>query len=98
MPDPDPLPVTVSFPLIVDADLSRTAQNLLRQACGPQIRAITLENIPDRHETRLWVTLTAAACGAAVHSVILGLPAAEIGAVRASRFDGPAVSTQRLAA
>jgi len=98
MPDPDPLPVTVSFPLTVDADLSRTAQNLLRQECGPQIRAITLENIPDRHETRLWVTLTAAAYGAAVHTVILGLPAAEIGAVRASGFDGLAVSTQRLAA
>jgi hypothetical protein len=94
MPDAEPLQATVSFPLTVDAALSRTAQSVLRRECGSHIRAITLENIPDRHETRLWVTLAAAAYSVALHAVILGLPAAEFGAVRMSGFDAIA----RLAA
>ena len=98
MPNPDPLQATVSFPLTVDADLSRAAQTLLRSKCGSQIRTITLENIPNRHATRLWVTLGVTAYGPALHEVILGLPAAEFGAVRANGFDGPAVSAEKLAA
>ena len=98
MPAPDPLQATVSFPLTVDADLSRIAQNLLRTECGAHIRAITLENIPDRHQTRLWVTLGTAAYGLALHALIFGLPAAEFGAVRTSGVDNLAVSVARLAA
>ncbi len=82
------MPATVSFPLTVDADLGGRAQTLLRQECGSHIRAITFENIPDRHQTRLWVTLGAAAYGLALHAVILGLPAAEFGALRSNGFDG----------
>ena len=82
------MPLTVSFPLTVDADLGRAAQSLLRRECGDDIRAITFEKIPDRHQTRLWVTLAAAAYGIALHAVILGLPAAEFGALRANGFDG----------
>ena len=93
---PDPLQATVSFPLTVDADLSRTAQSLLRSKCGSQIRAITLENIPNRHETRLWVTLGAAAYGLALHAIILGLPAAELGALRANGFDGLGTAAQSM--
>ncbi len=92
MPDP----VTVSFPLTVDADLSPAAQALLRHECGGDIRTITLENIPDRHQTRLWVTLAAAAYGLALHAVILGLPAAEFGAVRANGFDGLGVTARSV--
>ncbi len=97
MPDPDPLQVTVSFPLTVDSALSRQAQALLRKACGAHIRAITLQDLTDRHETRLWVTLAAAAYGRALHAVILGLPAAEFGAVRSNSFDSLTVPA-RLAA
>lgn len=93
---PDPLQVTLSFPLTVDADLSRRAQSLLRRQCGAQIRAITFETIPDRHQTRLWVTLAAAAYGLAVHAVILGLPAAELGPVRTSGFDGLGAAAQSV--
>ncbi len=98
MPTPDPLQATVSFPLTVDADLGRTAQTLLRAECGAHISAITLQDIPDRHQTRLWVTLGAAAYGPVVHAVISGLPAAEFGAVRTIRSEGSAISADRLAA
>ena len=81
------MPATVSFPLTVDEDLSGAAQTLLRRECGAHIRAITLENIPDRHQARLWVTLGAAAYGLALHAVVLGLPAAEFGALRSNGFD-----------
>jgi hypothetical protein len=90
------MPLTLSFPLTVDADLGRTAQTLLRQACGGQIRSISFENIPDRHETRLWVTLAAVAYGVALHALILGLPAAEFGAVRANGFDGLGAQEQEI--
>ena len=98
MPTPDPLQATVSFPLTIDADLSRTAQTLLRAECGAYIRAIALQDIPERHQTRLWVTLGAAAYGQVLHAVIFGLPAAEFGALRTSGVDSLAVSADRLAA
>ena len=98
MPAPDPLQATISFPLTVDADLGRTAQTLLRRECGSDIRAITFEIIPDRHQARLWVTLAAAAYSVAVHAIILGLPAAEFGAVRANGFDSLAAAAEKLAA
>lgn len=90
------MPVTVSFPLMVDQDLSGPVQTLLRRECGAHIRAITLENIPDRHQTRLWVTLGATAYGLALHAVILGLPAAELGALRTNDFDGLGVTAQSV--
>jgi len=96
MPAPDPLQATISFPLTVDADLSRTAQTLLRRECGNDIRAITFEIIPDRHQARLWVTLAAAAYGVALHAIILGLPAAELGALRSNGFDGLGAATQSM--
>ena len=88
--------LNVSFPLTVDADLSGTAQTLLRRECGSQIRAITFEPIPDRHQTRLWVTLGAAAYGLALHAVILGLPAAEFGALRANGIDTVGTAAQSV--
>ncbi|WP_236621570.1 hypothetical protein [Asticcacaulis benevestitus] len=75
------------FPLTVDTDLSLTAQTLLRRECGAQIQSIRLEAIPDKHEARLWVTLAAAAYGLALHALILGLPAAQFGAVKTVRAD-----------
>ena len=87
MPRNDPCPATVFFPLTVDQDVSATAQNLLRRECGGDIRSITLECLPDTHEMRLWVTLAAAAYTVAVHALILGLPAAEFGAVKLARTD-----------
>ena len=98
MPTPDPLQATISFPLTVDADLGRTAQTLLRRECGSDIRAIRPEIIPDRHQARLWVTLAAAAYGVALRAIILGLPAAEFGAVRTTGFDSLAASAEKLAA
>ena len=77
----------VYFPLTVAADLSLTAQSLLRRECGAEINSISLEPIPDKHEMRLWVTLTKAAYGLALHALILGLPAAEFGAVKTSKTD-----------
>lgn len=93
--DPDPLQTTVTFPLTVDSDLSLTAQSLLRREAGPRVHAISLEPRADTHEMRLWVTLDAVAYGPAVHAVIMGLPAAEFGAVRVSRAD---VVTFKMAA
>ena len=90
------MPANISFPLTVDADLSGVAQTLLRRECGAQIRAITFENLPDRHQTRLWVTLGAAAYGIALHAVILGLPAAEFGALRLNGFDGLGGAAQSM--
>lgn len=90
------MPATISFPLTVDADLSGPAQTLLRRECGADIRVITFENIPDRHQTRLWVTLAAAAYGIALHALILGLPAAEIGALRGSGFDNLGAAVQSV--
>ncbi len=98
MPAPDPLQATLSFPLTVDADLGRTAQTLLRRECGSAIRAIRLELIPDRHQARLWVTLATAAYGVALHAIILGLPAAEFGAVRTLGVDSGTASVEKLAA
>ena len=98
MPAPDPLQATLSFPLTVDADLGRTAQTLLRRECGGAIRAIRLELIPDRHQARLWVTLATAAYGVALHAIILGLPAAEFGAVRTLGVDSGTASVEKLAA
>ncbi len=85
MADPIPLqpPIppqsTVFFPLTVESDLSLTAQSLLRRECGADI---TLEPLPDRHQARLWVYLTAAAYSVALHAVVLGLPGAEFGPVK----------------
>ena len=87
MPAPAPLEATVYFPLTVDSDLSLAAQSLLRRECGPQINSISLEPVPDKHEMRLWVTLTAAAYGLALHALILGLPAAEFGPVKTAKTD-----------
>lgn len=87
MPSADPLQTTVSFPLIVDSDLSLTAQLLLRRECGAQICSIQMDPLPDTHQTCLRVTLTAAAYGLVLHAIILGLPAAQFGAVRAVDVD-----------
>ncbi len=87
MPQNDPYPPTVFFPLTVDQDFSATAQTVLRRECGSAIRSITLESIPDKHEMRLWVTLAAAAYTVALHALILGLPAAEFGAVKMAKTD-----------
>ena len=87
MPAPAPLQTMVILPLTVDSDLSLTAQSLLRRECGASVHAISLEPRPDTHDMRLWVTLEAEAYSPAVHAVIMGLPAAEFGAVRPSRAD-----------
>ena len=87
MPRNAPFPPIVFFPLIIDQDLSAKAQKILRSECGSDIRTITLECIPDRHEMRLWVTLTAAAYTLALHALILSLPAAEFGAVKLATAD-----------
>ena len=87
MPSTDPYPAVVFFPLTIDQDLSVTAQSVLRRECGAEIRSITLECLPDRHEIRLWVTLAAAAYGVALHALILGLPAAEFGPVKTAKTE-----------
>ena len=81
MPSPDTFQMTVLFPLTVDTDLSLTAQSLLRRECGAQSRSIRLQPIPEKHEACLWVTLSASAYEPAVHALVLGLPAAQFGAV-----------------
>ncbi len=92
MPQADPPQTTVYFPLTVDSDLSLTAQSLLRRECGGQINSIRLEPVPDRHEMRLWVTLTAAAYGLVLHTVIMGMTAAEFGAVRIANAEASALA------
>ena len=91
MPSADPLPTPsqmgVQFPLTVDSDLTLAAQSLLHSECGVHIRSIQLESLPDTHEMRFWVTLAAAAYGLALHALILGLPAAQFGAVKTVRTD-----------
>lgn len=87
MPRNDSRPAIVFFPLTVDQDFSATAQKLLRRECGADIHTITLESLPDTHEMRLWVTLTAAAYSVALHALILGLPAAEFGIVKVARTE-----------
>ena len=94
-PAPYPFQTTVIFPLTVASDLSLTAQSLLRRECGAGIHAISLEPRPDTHDMRLWVTLESRAYNPAVHAVIMGLPAAEFGAVRPSRTD---IVTLKMAA
>jgi hypothetical protein len=92
----DPLQATVFFPLIVDSDLSLTAQSLLRRECGASIGQLKLEPLPRHHQVRIWVYLAAAAYTVALHAIVLGLPVAEVGSVNYAPVIQPTV--QPLAA
>ncbi len=91
MPSADPPQISdqtiVLFPLTVDTDLSLMAQSLLCRECGIRLCSIQVEARPDTHETCLWVTLVAATYGHALRTLILGLPAAQFGAVKTVRTD-----------
>ncbi|MDV6330089.1 hypothetical protein [Asticcacaulis sp. 201] len=87
MPSPDPLPSLLTFPLTVDADLSATAQGLLRRECGCDLHAIDIEAVGDTHDIRCRITVAATACERAMHALIAGLPAAQFGAVEPARAE-----------
>ncbi len=92
---PSATPETVYFSLTVDRALSFTAQSLLRRECGNAVGEIALEPLDDHH-VRLWVYVATAACGVALHVLILGLPAAEFGPIRAaSKWSPPPAASSR---
>jgi len=70
------------FPLTVDSDLSAEAQNIIRHSCGTSVSSLKLEPLPIKHQTKIWVSLQAAAFSIALHAIILGLPGAELGMVK----------------
>ena len=71
----------VCFPLTVDSDLSAKAQDIIRRTCGKSVRKIKLEQLINKHQTKIWVNLKAAVYRIALHALIIGLPAAELGSV-----------------
>lgn len=69
----------VCFSLTIDDDLCPGAEAILRRE---QALIGAREDLPRDHKRRLWVMTRAAACTVLIHALILGLPAAEIGAFR----------------
>ena len=77
-----PLHEIVYFPLTVDEHLSADAQQLVEKTCGDSILYLDVVPVPNKHQSKIWIGLKAAALGMALHAVIMGLPNAELGPVK----------------
>ena len=71
----------VTFPIIVDASLSAEAQNIVNRSCGDSVSSLKVEHLHKKHQSKIWISLKAAAYNIALHAIILGLPGAELGPV-----------------
>ncbi len=68
------------FPITVDESLSAEAQQLVTRSCGDSIISLNVEPLLKKHQSKIWITMKAAAWSIAVHAII-GLSAAELGLV-----------------
>ena len=71
----------VTFPVTVDESLSAEAQNIVNRSCGDSISSFKVEPLLRKHQSKIWISVKAAAYGIAFHAIIMGLPSAELGPV-----------------
>jgi hypothetical protein len=71
----------LSFPITADTSLAVALQDTLVRVCGSALTSLTIEAVPQKHQSRLWLVLQAPVFGVALHAVITGIPQAELGPV-----------------
>ena len=71
----------VCFPITVDDSLSTEAQNIVKRSCGDSVSSLEVEPLLRKHQSKIWISMKAAAYSIALHAIILGLPSAELGPV-----------------
>ncbi len=81
-PTEEQLDEIVYFPITVDDSLSAEAQAIVDRSCGDSVLYLDIVSVPNKHQSKIWIGLKAAAFGIALHAVIMGLPSAELGMVR----------------
>ena len=76
---PDDPSSFIHFSVTVRSDLAVMARAALLRTSEGANPSIRTEFIPSHDEARLWIIFPAAAYGAAIHALIVELPAAEFG-------------------
>lgn len=69
------------FSITADSSLATALQDTLRRCCGGSVNFPKIERIPQKHQSRIWIYIQAAAFSLAVHAVISDISEAELGPI-----------------
>jgi len=70
------------FPITVDSSLDFELKSVMLRFCSDSIKALRIQEIPQKHQVKIWIHMKASAFGDAMHAIITDVSGAELGPVK----------------